>query len=128
LNPAALIADWLKENKPQAKLIVLDANPDIVAEKENFSQAFSRLYAKVIEYRTAVEISSVDTSQMTLSTNGGLVRADVVNLIPPHDIAPDTRTSCTESPVSVGTVKPSTRLPTASVPLSRIPNRHLCAS
>ena len=81
---ACLIADWLKENKPQAKLIVLDANPDIVAEKENFSQAFSRLYAKVIEYRTGVEISSVDTSQMTLSTNGGLVRADVVNLIPPH--------------------------------------------
>lgn len=81
---ACLIADWLKENKPQAKLIVLDTNPDIVAEKENFSQAFSRLYAKIIEYRTGVEISSVDTSQMTLSTNGGLVRADVVNLIPPH--------------------------------------------
>jgi len=81
---ACLIADWLKEKKPQAKLIVLDANPDIVAEKENFSQAFSRLYAKVIEYRAGVEISSVDTSQMTLSTNGGLVRADVVNLIPPH--------------------------------------------
>ncbi len=79
---ACLVADWLKANKPQAKLILLDANPDIVAEKENFSQAFSRLYAKVIEYRAGVEISSVDTSHMTLSTSGGLVRADVVNLIP----------------------------------------------
>lgn len=81
---ACLIADWLKEKKPQAKLIVLDANPDIVAEKENFLHAFSNLYAKVIEYSPGVEIASVDTSQMTLSTNGGLVRADVVNLIPPH--------------------------------------------
>lgn len=81
---ACLIADWLKEKKPLAKLIVLDANPDIVTEKENFSQAFSRLYAKVIEYRTGVDISSVDANQMTLFTNGGLVRADVVNLIPRH--------------------------------------------
>lgn len=79
---ACLIADWLKANKPQAKLILLDANPDIVAEKENFLRAFSTLYAKVIEYRAGVEISSVDTSDMTLSTSGGLVRADVVNLIP----------------------------------------------
>lgn len=81
---ACLIADWLKEKKPSAKLIVLDANPDIVAEKENFSQAFSTLYANVIEYRTGVDILSVDANQMTLSTNGGLVRGDVVNLIPRH--------------------------------------------
>jgi sulfide dehydrogenase [flavocytochrome c] flavoprotein subunit len=81
---ACLIADWLKANKPQAKLMLLDANPDIVAEKENFSQAFSGLYANVIEYRADVEISSVDTSHMTLSTSDGLLRADVVNLIPPQ--------------------------------------------
>ncbi len=81
---ACLIADWMKEKKPSAKLIMLDGNPDIVAEKENFSRALSTLYANVIEYRTGVDILSVDVSQMTLSTNGGLVRADVVNLIPPH--------------------------------------------
>lgn len=79
---ACLIADWLKEKKPRGKLIVLDANPDIVAEKENFSKAFTQLYAKVIEYRMGVEIASVDANQMTLSTNGGVVSADVVNLIP----------------------------------------------
>src|SRR6185295_17793998 len=53
---ACLIADWLKEKKPRAKLIVLDANQDIVTEKENFSQAFTGLYANVIEYRAGVEI------------------------------------------------------------------------
>ena len=79
---ASLIADWLKEKKPKAKLIVLDANPDIVAEKENFLQAFTGLYAGLIDYRANVRINSVDTKQMTLSTSDGIMRADVVNLIP----------------------------------------------
>ena len=79
---ACLIADWMKARKPRAKLIVLDANPDIVTEVDNFSQAFYGLHANVIEYRRGVEISSVETGQMTVYTNGGAVQADVVNLIP----------------------------------------------
>lgn len=79
---ACLIADWLKAEKPGAKLVVIDANPDIVVEKENFSRAFSGPHAKVIEYRSGVEVSSVDTAGMTLSTSGGLVHGDVINLIP----------------------------------------------
>jgi sulfide dehydrogenase [flavocytochrome c] flavoprotein chain len=79
---ACLVADWLKANKPRAKLIVLDANPDIVTEKENFASAFNGLHRGVIEYRANVEIASVDTQQMLLNTHGGALRADVVNLIP----------------------------------------------
>ncbi len=79
---ACLIADWMKANKPRAKLIVLDANLDFVTERDNFSQAFYGLHGNVIEYRTGVEISSVDTSQMIVYTNGGPVQAHVVNLIP----------------------------------------------
>jgi sulfide dehydrogenase [flavocytochrome c] flavoprotein chain len=79
---ACLLADWMQKTKPGSKLIVLDANPDIVVEVDNFSKAFYGLYANVIEYRTNVEISSVDTSQMTLYTNGGAIKADVVNLVP----------------------------------------------
>ena len=79
---ACLVADWLRTNKPRAKLILLDANPDIAAEKENFQKAFSELYGDIIEYRQGVDITSVDPKQMTLTTSNGLVRADVVNLIP----------------------------------------------
>jgi len=79
---ACLLADWLKANKPRAKLILLDANPDIVTEKENFAKAFGGLYRDVIEYRAGVAITSVDAAQMTLNTSGGALRADVVNLIP----------------------------------------------
>ena len=77
-----LVADWLKAAKPRAKLIVLDANPDIVVEKENFSRAFSGIHGKVIEYHSGVDIISADPSSMTLSTTAGPVRGDVINLIP----------------------------------------------
>ena len=79
---ACLIADWMKQYKPRAKLIVLDGNMDFVAERDNFSQAFFGLHANVIDYRTSVEISSVDTRQMMVYTNYGAIKADVVNLIP----------------------------------------------
>lgn len=79
---ACLIADWMKQRKPQGKLIVLDANPDFVTEKDNFSRAFFDLHGKVIEYRTNVVIDSVDPTSRTLFTNGGSVRGDAVNLIP----------------------------------------------
>ncbi|MBK9361281.1 MAG: NAD(P)/FAD-dependent oxidoreductase [Rubrivivax sp.] len=79
---ACLIADWLRLRKPQARLIVLDANPDFVTEKDNFSRAFFDLHGRVIEYRTNVIIDSVDPTSRTLFTNGGAVRGDVVNLIP----------------------------------------------
>jgi NADPH-dependent 2,4-dienoyl-CoA reductase/sulfur reductase-like enzyme len=79
---ACLIADWLKANKPRAKLILIDANPDIAVEKENFQRAFSELYGGIIEYRKGVDIISADSRKMTLTTSSGTVRADVVNLIP----------------------------------------------
>ena len=79
---ACLIADWLKANKPRAKLILLDANPDIAVEKDNFQRAFRELYGDIIEYRRGVDIASVDPKKMTLATSSGLVHADVVNLIP----------------------------------------------
>jgi sulfide dehydrogenase [flavocytochrome c] flavoprotein chain len=79
---ACLIADWLKRNKPGSKLIVLDANPDFVTEKDNFGRAFFDLHAGVIEYRTNVIIDHVDSTTKTLFTNSGNITAQVVNLIP----------------------------------------------
>lgn len=79
---ACLVADWLKANNPRAKLLLLDANPNITAEKQNFQRAFRELYGGIIEYRNGVEITSVDPKNMTLTTSSGQVHADVVNLIP----------------------------------------------
>lgn len=79
---ACLIADWLKLKKPGSKLIVLDANPDIVVEKDNFSQAFFGLHASVVEYYNNAEVLQVDPATMNLSTTAGTFRGNVVNLIP----------------------------------------------
>jgi len=85
---ACLIADWVRRYKPQGKVIVLDANPDFVTERDNFSQAFFGLHGAVIEYRTNVVIDHVDQPSKTLFTNTGPVRGEVVNLIPAQR-APD---------------------------------------
>ncbi len=77
-----LLADWLRAHKPGARLLVLDANPGIVVEQDNFSAAFDELHADVLEYRPGVTIDSVDSAGMTLHTSQGPVTADVVNLIP----------------------------------------------
>jgi NADH dehydrogenase FAD-containing subunit len=79
---ACLLADWLRVNKPGSKLLVLDANPGIVAEADNFTSAFNGLHANVIEYRPNVQVTQADPSGMSLLTNGGTFRGDVINLIP----------------------------------------------
>ncbi|MBK1686424.1 FAD-dependent oxidoreductase [Rubrivivax gelatinosus] len=79
---ACLLADWLRVNKPGSKLLVLDANPGIVVEQDNFTRAFEQLHAGVVEYHGGVAIDHVDSATMTLHTNGGAFAADVVNLIP----------------------------------------------
>lgn len=78
---ACLLADWLKARKPGSKLLVLDANPDFVTERDNFSNAFYGLHGSVIEYHNNVEISSVDQASKTLYTNLGPISGKVVNLI-----------------------------------------------
>ena len=81
---ACVIADWLRLNKPGSKLILLDANPDIVVEKDNFSRAYSTLYGSIIEYRPGVTVDSVDTGSKRLFTSAGAIQGQVVNLIPRH--------------------------------------------
>ncbi len=79
---ACLLADWLRVNKPGSRLLVLDANPDVVTEKDNFLAAFNGIHAGVVEYHNNAGIQSVDPATMTLKTDLGPVTADVINLIP----------------------------------------------
>ncbi|MBP8145794.1 FAD/NAD(P)-binding oxidoreductase [Pseudorhodoferax sp.] len=79
---ACLIADWLRQHKPQSRLTVLDANADFVVERDNFSEAFFGLHGDVIDYHTSVEVQSVDQDTHHLYTNQGAFQAEVVNLIP----------------------------------------------
>jgi NADPH-dependent 2,4-dienoyl-CoA reductase/sulfur reductase-like enzyme len=79
---ACVVADWLKRNRPRSKVIVLDANPGITAERENFTRAFTVTHAGVIDYVPNAPVISVDAATRTVQTAMGPFRGDVLNVIP----------------------------------------------
>ncbi|QTR54156.1 NAD(P)/FAD-dependent oxidoreductase [Thiothrix unzii] len=81
---ACVIADYLRTNKPGATVTILDANADIVAERQTFSQAFNVTYNGIIEYVPNAVLQSVDSDQRIAHTSLGDYRADVLNVIPPQ--------------------------------------------
>jgi sulfide dehydrogenase [flavocytochrome c] flavoprotein subunit len=88
------IASYLKAAKPRSKLIVLDANPDIVSKKGLFLSVWNDDYKGLIEYRANSAVNEVDVAgrQLVLEL-GDKIGGDVLNLILPQragNIARDT--------------------------------------
>ncbi|MBK8120336.1 MAG: FCSD flavin-binding domain-containing protein [Sulfuritalea sp.] len=82
---ASVIAHYLKTHKPRAKLLILDANPDIVSKKGLFTKAWDDQYKGILEYRKEHNITALDAVTRTLRFEfGDPVKADVLNLIPPQ--------------------------------------------
>lgn len=81
---ACLVADWLKRNKPGSKVIVLDANPAITAERVNFTNAFDNIHRGVIEYVPNSVVKEIHPASRQIVTSLGTWKADVLNPIPPH--------------------------------------------
>ncbi|PZP28714.1 MAG: flavocytochrome C [Roseateles depolymerans] len=79
---ACLVAEYLKRAKPRAKLLVLDANPEIQSKRALFERAFAEHYAGVLEYRPNAELKEVAGGVARFEFED--VRADVLNLIPPQ--------------------------------------------
>ncbi len=79
---ACVVADYVKRNKPNAKVIVLDANADITAEPDNFHRAYDGLYQGIVEYIPNATLTGVDSDQRIAFTSMGEFRADVLNVIP----------------------------------------------
>jgi sulfide dehydrogenase [flavocytochrome c] flavoprotein subunit len=81
------VADYLKRAKPRSKILVLDANPDIVSKKGLFLSAWDGMYKGMIEYRPNSELADVDVRGMTVKLQFDDVKGDVINIIPPHRAA-----------------------------------------
>jgi sulfide dehydrogenase [flavocytochrome c] flavoprotein chain len=83
---ASLIAGYLKQNKPRAKVLIFDANNHF-PKQDRFTEAWQELYPGMIEWIPVVEggaVERVDPTQMILYTAAGAHRADVINIIPPQ--------------------------------------------
>lgn len=76
---ACVVADYLKQKKKNAKVIVLDENAGIIAEKHTFTNAFAALG---VDYRPGVAVQSVDAANRIVSTTAGTITANVLNIIP----------------------------------------------
>lgn len=81
---ACQVASYFKVHKPNSKVIVLDANPEITSKKGLFTQAFNEAYAGIIDYRPNNEITAVALASNTITTDFERVKADVLNVIPPQ--------------------------------------------
>lgn len=79
---ACLIADYLKRAKPRAKLLLMDANPEIQSKRLLFERAFAEHYRGVLEYQANAELKEVAGTLARFEFDD--VRADVLNLIPPQ--------------------------------------------
>jgi NADPH-dependent 2,4-dienoyl-CoA reductase/sulfur reductase-like enzyme len=80
---ACQIAWFLQTQKPRAKLVVLDANNDVVSKAGLFKAVFATY--KNLEYRPTSRLERVDLgAREVVPVIGDRVRYDVLNLIPPQ--------------------------------------------
>lgn len=81
---ASLVANWLGRHNPRAKVLVLDANDEVVSKAALFRQAWAELHAGRIEYRPQHVLAGVDGARGLLRFEvQDDVRADVLNVLPP---------------------------------------------
>jgi sulfite dehydrogenase len=79
---ACMIAAYFKQAKPRSKVLVLDANPDLTSKASLFKTAWKDLYGGIIEYRGNNNVIAVEAG--AVRTEFDTVRADVLNVVPPH--------------------------------------------
>ncbi|NTW82186.1 MAG: FAD-dependent oxidoreductase [Chlorobiaceae bacterium] len=83
---ASLIAHYLKEKKPQSKILILDAKEKF-SKQALFKQGWEKLYPGMIEWRSSVtggKVVKVDAPTMSVTTEFGVEKGDVINIIPPQ--------------------------------------------
>jgi sulfide dehydrogenase [flavocytochrome c] flavoprotein chain len=83
---ASLIAGYLQQRNPRAKVLIFDANNHF-PKQDVFTQAWRSLYPGMIEWIPVLEggaLIRVDTDTMTLYTSQGAQRVEVANIIPPQ--------------------------------------------
>jgi sulfite dehydrogenase len=81
---ACAVAHYFKTQKPKSKVLILDANEDVVSKKGLFMAAWNNLYKGIVEYRPQSELRDVDVKTMTAVLEFDKVKADVLNVVPPQ--------------------------------------------
>ncbi len=88
---ACLVADIFQRNgldNGGGKVIVLDENANIQAERHTFERAFNELYGDVIEYIPNMIIEDVESLGGNVVTASQTFNGDLINVIPRHQASP----------------------------------------
>jgi NADPH-dependent 2,4-dienoyl-CoA reductase/sulfur reductase-like enzyme len=80
---ACQVAAYFKAAKPRSKVIVLDANGDVVSKGALFKKAWAELYPGMIEYRPNSKATDVDVRGKVVKLEFEDVKGDVLNVVPP---------------------------------------------
>ena len=82
---ACQVAWYLKRAKPRSKVLILDANEDVLSKKALFVKAWAEDYKGIVEYRPNYVLTGVDAATMTMKfETADDVKADVINVVPPQ--------------------------------------------
>lgn len=80
---ACMVAHYFKTKKPKSKVLILDANEDVVSKKGLFMKAWNDLYKDIVSYMPNHVITGVDPNARTVKFEfADAVKADVLNVVP----------------------------------------------
>lgn len=80
----SLVAHYLKNNKPDSKIIILDQKKKF-SKQSLFTEGWENLYGDMIDWRSVEfggKVTKVDPITKVITTEDGDVKADVLNYIP----------------------------------------------
>ena len=80
---ACQAAAYFKSAKPRARVVVVDANEDVLSKGALFKAAWKELYAGIVDYRPDSKAIDVDVASRTVKLEFGDLKGDVLNVIPP---------------------------------------------
>ncbi len=82
---ACQVAHYLSAAKPRSKVLILDANDDVVSKGALFKRIWAQRYPGMIEYRPRFKAVEVDAAAGTvMSELGDKVQGTLLNVIPPQ--------------------------------------------
>ena len=81
---ACQAAHYFKTAKSKSKVLILDANEDVVSKKGLFMAAWNGPYKGIVEYQPNSELEDIDAATLTARLQFGGVKADVLNVVPPQ--------------------------------------------
>ncbi len=80
---ASVVAGYFKAHKPRSKVLILDANPDVISKGVLFKKVWAEQYKGMLEYRSQHRVTAVDAKAGVIKFDvQDDVKAQVLNVLP----------------------------------------------